>query len=46
MSNKITLENIENILKFLPLFSSQDCQLYDIRIDRPTLDPYYYSKEF
>jgi hypothetical protein len=46
MSNQMTLENIENILKFLTLFSSQNCQLYDIQTDPPTLDPYTYSKEF
>jgi O-acetyl-ADP-ribose deacetylase len=46
MSNQITLENIDNILTFLTLFSNQDCQSYDIQTEPLTLDPYNYSKEF
>jgi O-acetyl-ADP-ribose deacetylase len=46
MSNQITLENIDNVLKFLTLFSSQDCHLYDIQTELLTLEPYSYSQEF
>jgi hypothetical protein len=46
MSNQIALENIDNILTFLTLFSNQDRQLYDIQTEPLTLDPYSYSKEF
>ncbi|MEA5567566.1 DUF6508 domain-containing protein [Anabaena sp. UHCC 0399] len=46
MSNQIALENIDNILTFLTLFSHQDCQLYDIQTEPLALDPYNYSKEF
>ncbi|MBD2502345.1 O-acetyl-ADP-ribose deacetylase [Anabaena azotica] len=41
MSSEITPENIDNILNFLTLFSSQDCRLYDIQTE-----PYSYSQEF
>ncbi|HEY9801783.1 MAG TPA: DUF6508 domain-containing protein [Leptolyngbyaceae cyanobacterium] len=40
MSSEITPENIDNILNFLTLFSSQDCRLYDIQTE-----PYSYSQE-
>lgn len=46
MSSEITLENIDNILQFLTLFSSQDCRLYDIQTEPLTLEPYCYSQEF
>ncbi|QLE58841.1 DUF6508 domain-containing protein [Nostoc sp. TCL26-01] len=46
MSNQITLKNIDKILTFLTLFSSQDAQLYAINIEPLTLDPYHYSPEF
>lgn len=46
MPNQITLENIDNILTFLTLFSSQDSQLYAIQAEPLTLDLYNYSKEF
>ncbi|BCL36551.1 O-acetyl-ADP-ribose deacetylase [Nostoc sp. MS1] len=46
MSNQITLENIDNVLKFSTLFSSQDCHLYDIQTEPLTLEPYAYSQEF
>ncbi len=46
MSNQMALENIDNILTFLTLFSHQDCQLYDIQTEPLALDSYNYSKEF
>ncbi|BAT55743.1 Appr-1-p processing domain protein [Nostoc sp. NIES-3756] len=46
MSNQITLENIDNVLKFITLFSSQHCHLYDIQTEPLTLEPYSYSQEF
>ncbi|MBD2253389.1 hypothetical protein H6G14_19105 [Nostoc parmelioides FACHB-3921] len=46
MSSSVTLQNIDNVLTFLTLFSSQNCQLYDIQTEPLTLDPYCYSKEF
>jgi O-acetyl-ADP-ribose deacetylase len=45
MSNQMMLENIDNILNFLTLFSSQDCRIYDIQTEPLTLEHYNYSKE-
>lgn len=44
MNNRLTNENIDNVLKYLPYFESTDKEFY--KIDKEYLmDPYIYDKE-
>lgn len=45
MDTPITKENINNILRFLPMFEGPTAQLYQVETERPTLYPYNYSAE-
>ncbi len=45
MERKITIQGIDKVLPFLPLFERLDTTLYEIRTDLSLFDPYVYSKE-
>ncbi len=45
MERKITVQGIDKVLAFLPLFERSDTTLYEVRTDLSLFDPYVYSKE-
>jgi len=45
VERKITVQGIEKVLAFLPLFERSDTTLYEVRTDLSLFDPYVYSKE-
>ena len=42
MESEITIQNIDRVLAFLPLFEQQDTKLYELKFDRG-FDPYVYA---
>jgi O-acetyl-ADP-ribose deacetylase (regulator of RNase III) len=45
VERKITVQGIDKVLAFLPLFERSDTTLYEVRTDLSLFDPYVYSKE-
>jgi hypothetical protein len=45
VERKITVQGIDKVLAFLPLFERSDTTLYEVRTDLSLFDPYVYSNE-
>jgi len=45
MDGEMTVQSLDRVLAFLPLFEDQDSNLYEVRTDLSGFDPYVYSNE-